>query len=162
MSRAQRAIVREIRAANDRRRGTVLTELRKEFFRPAQLTGAMWVTDVAVSGADQVLRDVPVKINGHRARSYAAVGRPVFIERNARGRWQVIGPADRQVGQGSIVELDLDTDVATPSALSSGFTFRREPFEFYEGGGVGSSLWNDGITPFPKTSIIGPDGSIIP
>ncbi len=131
MSREQRTIRREIQASNDRLRGTVASELRQTFFRPAQLEAAMWVCDVIIDG-DQVLRDVPVKINGQRARSYAAVGRPVFLERNARGRWQVIGPSDRQVAQGKLVELDLDTDVSA-TAGNTGFTTRREIFDFYKG-----------------------------
>lgn len=163
MSREQRTIRREIEASNEELRGTMASELRQTFFRPAQLTAAVWVGDVIVN-SNRVLRDVPVKINGQRARSYAAVGRPVILRRNARGRWQVIGPADRKVAQGKLVELDLDTDVSVAAGLT-GFTTRREVFDFYKGNeptsffdpatDVDSLVWIDMTDPAVVTVVGG-------
>ncbi len=40
-----------------------------------------------------------------------------------------------------------------------GFTSTREVFDFYKGGGVGFSFWNDGVNGFPKITVLDEDGN---
>lgn len=156
MSDASRFVRREIRAASDRMRGTVVSQPTQKFFRPTQSAAYTWVVDVDVGNTGEVLlRDVPVKISAG-TRFYARLGNAVFLERDARGRWQVIGPADRVQAQGNVTELDESDDSST-AAGQQGFTIVRPPFEFYEGDQAqapGTSLWNNGVDAFPKVRIL--------
>ena len=81
------------------------------------------------------LRDVPIKINGPKARFYARRNSPVFLQKDAQGRYQIIGPADRSQEQGNLIEVDEDTGIAA-APIDIGFTLRIEAFEFYEGTGI--------------------------
>lgn len=159
MSDLKRLINREIRGARERIRGRVVTDPSFKSFDPSGVAFLMPVVDVAIEGGDRLLRDVPVKINGPKARFYSRLDAPVFLEKDAQGRYQVVAPADRVTQQGSFLELDEDTDVVTPSG-NIGFTTVTQPFEFYEGTGIpGGSLWNDGVRGFPERTNLDKDGN---
>ena len=132
MSDLKRLIARELATkGRDRLRGTVASEPAQKFFDPTGLKALTWVVDVDVGGK-QLLRDVPIKINGPQARLYAKVGFPVFLERDEMSRWQVVAPADRRIGVAVIQELDEDLETAA-GAGNFGFTVTREVFDFYKG-----------------------------
>jgi hypothetical protein len=131
-------VVREIRGRRERIRGVIVAAPRQAFFDPAGTASLTWVVDVDV-GSNELLRDVPVKINGPQARMYARLGMPVYLDKDAQGRYQVVAPADRVPRQGSVQELDEDAG-STASAGQTGFTFVREPFSFY-GGPVMLETW---------------------
>ena len=133
MSRDKQLTAREIRRASDRMRGVVASAPTLKFFDPTGAASPTWVVDVDV-GAEKLLRDVLVKLANERGggRGYAREGAPVFLERDARGRWQVIGPGDRVPAQGNITLLDETTDAGSAGGLT-GFTFLREVFDFYKG-----------------------------
>lgn len=125
-------INREIRSAEKRRiRGTVLTEPRILNFDLSGSRFPTFVVDVDI-GRNRILEDVPVKINGPKARFYARPGSPVYLDRDAFGRYQVIAPADRAMRQGNLILINEDTDLTATGAVI-GFTFAREPYEFYQG-----------------------------
>lgn len=112
-------------------RGRCLSNPTRKNFDVTGIHSPTWVVDVDI-GADNVLRDVPVKIAGHKARSYARLGSPVWLERDAHGRYQVIAAADRTNEQGVLRVLNEDTGLMAAGG-SAGFTFARQPFKFYQG-----------------------------
>jgi hypothetical protein len=158
MSSRQDLIGREIKAARTVRRGTIVSDPVRKFFDPAGAESFTWVSDVDI-GDDVIMRNVPIKINGSRARGYARLGLPVEIQRNAQGRWQIIGPADRATAQASITELDETTDTTT-AAGETGILIIREEFAWYANiGNPGESRWNNGNDGFPKIRILDGDGN---
>lgn len=148
-------IRREIEARKDLV-GTVLKKRELVQFDGTGATG-VWVVDVDVGG-NRVLRDVPVKAGSDGSRFYADINQTVLLRRNTQGRFDVIGPADRVAAQAVEKEYDLQAGTEV-SSRSVGFTVNKVPFEFYQGGGVGASRWNDGVTPFPKVQILDGDGN---
>ncbi len=124
-------INREITGRRERIRGKVLTEPRQLNFDTSGVDFPIFVVDVDIGG-DRVLQGVPVKINGPKARFYARPGFPVFLEKNAQGRYQVVSPADRSIQQGNLILINEDTNVVTAGALT-GFSLVIEPFIFYQG-----------------------------
>ncbi len=157
MSRLKALINREVDRKQQRIRGRVLTDPQLKDFDLIGMAFPTWVVDVDV-GRDQILRDVPVKINGPKARFYAHAGFPVWLDKDAQGRYQVTAPADRAKNQGNVILVDEDTGIA--SAVGNvGFTSTREVFDFYKGGGVGSSFWNDDVNGFPKITVLDEDGN---
>lgn len=158
MSDLKTLINREIKAARQQLRGKIMSDPYQADFDALALTEPTWLADVDV-GADRLLIAVPIKINGPKARFYARLGSPVFLQTDAQGRWQIIGPADRAREQGNLILLDEDTEVATPSG-NVGFTLVVPPFEFYEGTGVpGGGLWNNLLDSFPKRQRFDADGN---
>ena len=133
MSNEKQLIQREIKAQAQqaRIRGVIVSTPATQFFDSVGLTGFTFVCDVDVGG-DELLRDVPVKINGPKARYYARIGSPVFLDRDAQGRYQVTAPADRAPAAGNLFELDEDAETFQQGA-GTGFTVVREPYEFYKG-----------------------------
>lgn len=153
-------INREIKAAAKQLRGRVMSDPVQKDFDVVGMESFTWVVDVDV-GSDQLLRDVPVKINGPKARFYARRNSPVFLEKDAQGRYQVIAPSDRQHQQGRLCLLDEDTGITTPTG-DIGFTLVTQPFEFYQGPTPptpGTSLWNDGVHGFPEITKLDQDGN---
>lgn len=151
-------IRRENKAIAERIRGRVMSDPVQKNFDPTGIQFFTWVVDVDI-GADRLLRDVPVKINGPKARFYARTGSPVFLEKNQQGRYQVVSPADRVREQGTLIELDEDTNVAAPVG-DIGFDLVVQAFEFYEGTGIpGGSNWNDGVHGFPEITKLDADGN---
>lgn len=147
---------REMRAHAFQKRGTVLTA--PKLLQVTAQTETSPVCDVDVGG-DEVIRDVRIRANAAGSRSYARVGAPVLLARNAAGRFEIIGPGDRVRGAGNVTLLD-ESDDSTSAGAGSGFTTRVEAFEFYESGGSpGPSRWNDGSTPFPAITILDGDGN---
>lgn len=126
-------IAREIQAiaTQARIRGRVASAPELKFFDPGGTASPTWVCDVDV-GEDRLLRDVPIKVNGPKARFYAQLGSPVWLDRDAQGRYQVTAPADRTQQPGNLIEIDEDTGDAA-AAGSTGLTIVREPYEFYKG-----------------------------
>lgn len=133
MSSQKDLVTREIKRTIgiQRIRGRVLSNPTRRNFDVTGIASPTWCVDVDI-GADVVLRDVPVKIGGHHARSFARLGSPVFLERDAQGRYQVVSAADRTNAQGNLRVLNEDTGVMTDGG-SAGFTFARMPFTFYKG-----------------------------
>lgn len=156
MSDRKALINREIDARREMIRGRIVSQ---PTFKNFDGIGAQFLTpvvDVDV-GAERPLRDVPVKINGPKARFYAKIGSPVFLAKDAQGRYQVVGPADRAKEQGSVRLVSISAGTST-AAGNIGLQFIRQPFEFYQADSVpGNSLWNDGVNGFPKFTIL--DGS---
>ena len=123
-------INREIRAQRDRLTGTVVSRLELKAFDGSMLGGETWVCRVDV-GSKRLLEDVPVKAINH-TREYAQLGASVSLQKDAQGRYEVVGPADRIVGIEVITSVDLSTGLQT-GQVNAGFTFEQVPFEFYMG-----------------------------
>lgn len=158
MSDLKRLINREIRAGRERIRGRIASDPTFKNFDPS---GGLFLTSVVDvdAGGDRLLRDVPVKINGPKARFYSRIDAPVFLEKDAQGRYQVVAPADRANQQGSFAEFDEDTDVVAPAG-AIGFTTVTQPYEFYEGTGIpGGSFYNDGVHGYPERTNLDADGN---
>jgi len=135
MSDLKRLITREVQASAGRARirGTIITAPELRTFDPNGGTAPTFVCSVDI-GADRILREVPVKINGPKARFYAQPGFAVYLDRNAQGRYQVVAPADRITQPANITEIDEDTNLAE-SAGQSGVTIVRQPYIYYAGDG---------------------------
>ena len=158
MSDLKQLITREQKALKDQIRGRIMSSPVQKNFDLIGIQFLQWVSDVDVGG-DLLLRDVPIKINGPKARFYARRNSPVFLQKDAQGRYQIIGPADRSQEQGNLIEVDEDTGIAA-APIDIGFTLRIEAFEFYEGTGIpGGSLWNDGVHGFPAVTKLDADGN---
>ena len=139
-------------------RGRMMSDPVQKNFDVIGIAQLTWVADVDIGG-DQLLRDVPIKINGPKARFYARRDSPVFLEKNEQGRYQVIGPADRQRQQGTLCLLDEDDGIVS-QAGAIGFDLVVRPFEFYINTGVpGESFWNDGVHGFPEITKLDADGN---
>ena len=123
-------INREINARKERIRGVCVSNPAQKNMDPSGVRFFSWVVDVDIGG-DRLLRDVPVKINGPKARFYARAGSPVYLDKDAQGRYQVSSPADRQPTGGGL--LIIDEELETTATGTIGFTVTREPFEFYKG-----------------------------
>jgi hypothetical protein len=127
----KRLIAREINARRERIRGVVVSHPLQRNFDPGGALFFTWVADVDI-GADKVLRNVPIKINGPKARFYARPGSPVFLEKDAQGRYQIISPADRIPKQAEVRLFSEVTGLFADGGFQ-GNTFQREPYEFYKG-----------------------------
>lgn len=157
MSELRRLVRQEIKARREFLVGTVLLPLEVRPYDATMVGAPTWTTSVEVSST-RVLEEVPVKAGSDGSRAYAALGATVLLRRNAQGRFEVVGPGDRVAAFQEVKEYDFG--VPTPTTTQTvGFTTRREPFEFYQGSGPPNSLWNDGVTPFPKTTIVDPNGN---
>jgi hypothetical protein len=145
VSDLKRLIAREIRGRRERIRGRVLAE---PFQVPSDSGGALqWVTHVDVGGR-RVLERVPIKIGSARARDYARIGSPVWLDRDAQGRYQITAPADRGVVQAPVSVFDEDAAGFTPGGMQ-GFTAEVVDFEWYAENGT----WGDGVSDFPKVIV---------
>lgn len=152
-SSIQRLISRDIRARQELRRGTVLTDPRRLNFDPSAITSNVYVVDVDI-GAGRPIKNVPVKsISGLGGRSYALPGKAVEIQRNAGGRWIVIGPADRVTGVGT---AQLLSEAAGSTTAGAGVGFRSVPrfFDYWEDP---AHVW--GSAGFGDTIILDGDGN---
>lgn len=143
---------REIKARQDRV-GTVMGDMTLREYNAG--AAPVWVCDVDI-GSNRLLRDVPIKANASGSRFYAQRGQSVLLRRNTQGRYDIVGAADRLSAPGNVKTYILGT--ATPvSDTPQGFVTIVDPFEFYEGptsGTPGTSLWNDGSTPFPSVRVV--------
>lgn len=152
-------IAREIKTRDERRRATVVSGPVVQFDDTAQAREPQWVVSVDI-GARRPIDGVPVKSNtGTGGISYARIGQPVTIQRSAGGRWICIGPADRVQSVGNTSTLDEVTDTFGTPVAGIGFSFRREPFSYYQGDGgllPGTSRW--GSRGFPKRTRINAAG----
>ena len=153
-------INREIKAQKEFLVGRVLTIRELKPGDPLNGDKRVWYCDVDVGG-NRILRDVLIKTAGSGTRFYASQDQTVLLRRNTAGRYDVIGPADRQVGQTVFKEYAL-IDRSESSSTTLGFSYRREVFDYYKGPTpptAGTSLWNDGNTPFPKVTTIDAQGN---
>lgn len=123
-------IRREIGGVKQRLRGRVVTLPARRNYDTAGVRYATWVVAVDI-GSNRVLENVPIKMGTAGSRSYARIGAPVWLEKDA-GRYQVVGPADRAPAQRVVVLVDEDAGDSSAGG-SSGFTFVREPFTYYKG-----------------------------
>lgn len=131
MSREKQLITREI--LNERRsrlRGKVVSDPRLTDFDPLGAVSPTWVVNVDV-GTPNLLIDVPIKIS-ERGRMFAQAGSAVYLDTDARGRYQIVAPGDRTQQQGNLIELD-EEDSTSASGGNIGSTVVREPFLFYQG-----------------------------
>lgn len=143
----QKLIERDIRAKQEFRRGTVLTDAKRVNFDTSGVTSTVYVVDVDI-GAKRPIRDVIVKsVSGNGGRAYAQVGKPVDIERNQGGRWFCIGASDRTRSVGKIQEFDETTETFSAS-IDDGFTFAIRPYDYWQqpGNVYGSPGWGANIT----------------
>lgn len=153
MSSLRQLIRQEVQARQQFLPGTMLTS--PEYTSFDNSSNPVWTASVDIGGANP-LGDVPVKsVNGSRA--YASRGAAVLLRRNAQGRYEVTGPGDRRQ---NLRRRKLYTfgNTTPTNTTDFGFDSRVEPFEFYQGTGAPNSLWNDGVTPFPKVTIIDANG----
>jgi len=146
----------EVKARSETILGTCLTD---PALKKLDGTKPVWVCDVDV-GAVEPVRDALVKGGSDGERFYAHVGMAVKLSRNTQGRFDVIGPSDRVAGEATVKTYTLasPTPVATTTV---GLQTQRVAFEFYEGptsGTPGTSLWNDGVNPFPLVRVVDQDG----
>lgn len=132
MSDLKRLINREIDRKQVRIRGRVASDPIQVNFDPGGGQFLQWVCSVIPENGPRVLENVPIKINGPKARFYCRVDSPVFLERNEQGRYQVVGPADRQMRSGEVVLFDEDANTLQDGG-ATGFNVVREAFQFYEG-----------------------------
>lgn len=149
----QQLISRDIRARQETRRGTVLTEPRLLNYDTAAIDRTVFVVDVDI-GASRPVRDVVVKSSsGQGGRAYAQVGKAIEIQRNQGGRWLAIGAADRVRSVGKLQEFDEVTG-SFSAAVPDGYTSRRRPYDFY------STNLSYGIKGYGSSEIV--DGSVPP
>lgn len=154
MSGLRQIIRQEVQARTEFLVGTMLSSPEYKAFDNS--LGPRWTATVEIGG-DHPLFDVPVKaVNGSRA--YASRGATVLLRRNAQGRYEVVAVGDRQSAFRTRKTYTFGN--STPiSTTVVGFSVRLEPFEFYQGTGAPNSLWNDGVTPFPKETVIDANGN---
>lgn len=160
MSDLKTLIAREIRVKEPTIVGTVIRRREMKVFDQSAGGSPVWVCDVEV-GSNRFLKDVPIKAGSDGSRFYADIGQTVQLKQNALGRYQVIGPGDLLASALVIKYYSLTTGNETSSALQ-GFTFQKVAFEFYKGPTpptAGTSLWSDGVTPFPFTRIVDANGN---
>lgn len=158
MSDLKSLITREQKAVKQQIRGKIMSDPVQKNFDTAGAAQFTWVCDVDI-GSNRLLRDVPVKINGPKARFYARRDSPVFLEKDSQGRYQIIGPADKGPQQGRICFLDEDTGIVSPTS-PIGFTLVVQPYEFYKGTGLpGGSFYNDGVHGYPEITKLDQDGN---
>jgi len=152
VNEVQKLIDRDIRARQEIRRGTVLTEPKILNMDASLLERTVFVVDVDI-GASRPLRDVVVKSsNGEGGRAYAQQGKAVEIARNAGGRWIVIGSADRITAVAVVALLDESADTVTAGA-PKGFTTGRRAFDYYST----NLAW--GVKGFGNQVILDADGN---
>lgn len=156
MSSLKKLIRREIDSQNDTKIGTVLKDMRISDFDGGG--SGVWVTDVHIGG-DEYLRNVPIKAS--HTRFYAQLGQTVALRKGAQGRWEVVGPGDREIGIMDAKTYDL-SDQTQQSTANVGFSFDRVPFSHYATLDAGASLgvlWADGVTPFNLVRVLDGDGN---
>lgn len=132
MSREQELIQREIASREPFKVGTVVGSRRLVQFDSDPTTpGIMYVCDVEI-GSNRPLLNVPIKAGSNGGRFYALDGATVLLRRNLLGRWQVVGPGDRNAGEKFIVDYDIVTE-APVGTENIGTTRVIDPFEYYQG-----------------------------
>lgn len=150
-------IRREIRARRDLV-GTVFSQRVLKSFNAG--AAPVWVCSVNIGG-NRILKNVPIKGAGTGERFYAELGQAVLLRRNTQGRYDIVGPSDKL----STIAVKKTYNVGAAAVVATtieGFQISREPFEFYEGDQAqapGTSLWNDGTTPFPLVRILDAAGN---
>lgn len=152
MNDIQKLIDRDIRAKQEVRRGTVLTEPKILNMDASLLDRTVFVVDVDI-GATRPIRDVLVKSStGEGNRAYAQQGKAVEIARNAGGRWIVIGSADRITATSSVQLLD-ESDDTVSAGPPAGFSYGRRAFDYYSS----NLAW--GVKGFGNQVILDADGN---
>lgn len=126
MSTERNLIRQEIKARQQFIRGTVL---RDPELRLVDGTNQMWVTDVQVLGK-RPLFNVPIK-TANRGIFFAELGQIVLLARNLQGKFEIIGPGDRNIVE-KVVKTYAVTGANTATA-NQGFSVIVDPFEFYQG-----------------------------
>lgn len=152
------AVRREVLARREAIVGRVVSHLRLTTFDGSPGGGPTWVVDVDAGDGRRVLRDVPVKAGADGARFYAQLGQSVLLRRNAAGRFDVVGPADRVPAPAVAKEYDPATGAEVSSA-TEGLTTTVEPFTHLQGTGAPNSKWGDGVTPFVKVTVRDGEGN---
>lgn len=152
MNDIQKLIDRDIRAKQEIRRGTVLTEPKILNMDASLLDRTVFVVDVDI-GATRPLFDVLVKsATGEGNRAYARQGMAVEIARNAGGRWIVTGSADRITSTSCVQLLDESND-SVGAAPNEGFTWGTRAFDYYSS----NLAW--GVKGFGNQVILDVDGN---
>jgi len=145
----QQLIDRDIRARQEVRRATVLTEVRLVEYNPGGNTlerNPVWVVDVDIGGTRPVRNVIVKSPTGRGGREFASFGKAIEIQRNAGGRWIVIGSSDRIRNTTSVQTLSETTNLSA-AASNEGFTFVRRPYDFYLlNGSYGSAGYGDTFT----------------
>ncbi len=158
MSTLQRLIRREARTQQETLVGRALDSPRLVDFDTNSI--GVWVQDVEI-GSNRPLRDVPIKAGGSGNRFFAQRGQTVLLRRSAQGRYEVIGPGDRDKGEVVETTFDLTTSAST-GATNFGFTtqcFELDDYEALSGPSPSGVIWNDGVTPLNFCRIIDAQGT---
>ncbi len=130
MSTLQALIKREAASRESVRIVTVIGDLRMKTMSPST-TAPMWVTDIEF-GSGRAMKNVTVQSAGG-SMLYARRGASVQLRKSTLGRWQVIGPGDVRSGVMVTKRYNIGSQTQTGDDVSTGFSFRQEPFEFYKG-----------------------------
>lgn len=153
MTELRKVLRREIERARDQIRGTVIGN---PYATDIDGTGILTYVAPAVDiGSTRLLERVPIKINGPQARLYARSGSPVFLQKNAQGRYQIVSPAERTRKPGNVQLIDEDTGLTV--LTGSGFTVTREPYSWYADNGT----YANGVDGYPKLTVRDGDGNIV-
>jgi len=128
MSQLKRLVTREIFAKRDTIIGTVVSAVELRAFDATNKE--VWVASIA-TGSERFLLDVPIR-SVNRSRFYAQLGASVLLKRNAQGRWDVLGPADRVNVAAVKRSYRFRTGEMTGSS-TVGFALDRVPFSYYQG-----------------------------
>jgi hypothetical protein len=128
MSQVKRLVNREIFAKRDTIIGTVISAVELRNFDAGN--NETWVASIAI-GPEGFLLDVPIK-SVNRSRFFAQLGASVLLKRNAQGRWDVVGPADRVNTPAVKKSYNMNTG-ATISTSTVGYTVTPVPFNYYQG-----------------------------
>jgi len=151
-------ISRELRRGRTKTRGRTTSDPYLHSIDPANKLYTTWVVDVD-TGANRILKRVPIKAN-NRGRGYARRCSPVFLERDARGRWQVIGPGDRVPQSGTKTLLNRATGATTPIADGVGFVVAPVDYlDHWQENLGGFSRFELQTHDYPGVKVIDPDGN---
>jgi hypothetical protein len=151
-------MARQIRVSDEKKRGTMVTNPRKMNVNVTADDSPCFVGRVNTGGR-KILRNIVVKANGG-SRAYARKGLPVMLQKNAQGRWEVIGPSDRIISPALVSEVDLELGTVV-SQPDEGFSLAQRPFSHFRGGltsqstPAGEGLW--GANTFSSSIVV--DGS---
>lgn len=126
MSTQRNLIRQEIKARQQFLRGTVL---REPEMRLIDGTNQVWVTDVQVLGR-RPLFNVAIKAT-NSGLFYAELGAVVLLARNLQGKFEIVGPGDRNIVEKVVTEYDVSG--AQTGQQNQGFTVFVAPYEFYQG-----------------------------
>jgi len=139
VSEISKLINREMRRRRERIRGKTAGDPAILHIDEAGLQYKTWVSPEVDIGQNRTLKNVPIRANG-KDRYYARALQPVWLDRDARGRWEITAPADRVIQGRNRTLWNRGTDVETP--VSVGFDVAYADFlDYWQEQFAGKSRW---------------------